>query len=338
MTGSMAQEIIITAKQSFCLEPYQDAVLQPGEIRGRTLYSLVSQGTELGWANGDSFPIRPGYAAVFKVQEVAPNVTDVKQGDLRFAMGGHRSTQTHPTWQTLPVPKGLAPETAVVARLLGVTISTLMTTRARPGDLVVITGAGPVGFLAAQLFHAFGYRVTVIDPDPVRRAQVVASGISDCRAVMPLEDADLARKVALVVDCSGHEGAVLDGCKIARRMGEVVLVGVPWRKLTDTTAHDVMNAVFFNLVTLRSGWEWQLPIQSKGFVWEELLEGYNNAPHSIMGGFAQALDWLAEKRFALDGMFHTAMPNDPAALYESIARREIAEPFIVLDWAGVDQT
>ena len=332
----MAQEIIISAKQSFCLESYQDAALKPGEIRGRTLCTLVSQGTELGWANGDSFPIRPGYAAVFEVQDIAPDVTNVAPGDLRFAMGCHRSTQTHPVWQTLPVPKGLAPEIAVVARLLGVTISTLMTTRARPGDRVVITGAGPVGYLAAQLFHAFGYRVTVIDPDPLRRAQVVASGIADCRATMPLHDAALVGKVALVVDCSGHEGAVLDGCKITRRMGEVVLVGVPWRKLTNISAHDLMNAIFFNLVTLRSGWEWQLPIQSKGFVWEELLEGYNNAPHSIMGGFAQALSWLAEQRFTLDGMFHTALPNDPSALYHSVARREITEPFIVLDWANAD--
>lgn len=334
----MAQEIVIVAKQRFCLAQYQDAILQPGEIRGRTLCTLVSQGTELGWANGDSFPIRPGYAAVFEVQEVGSEVCGIKPGDLRFAMGQHRATQTHPAWQTLPVPKGLAPEIAVIARLLGVTTSTLMTTRARPGDAVVITGAGPVGFLAAQLFHAFGYRVTVVDPDPVRRGQVTASGIADCRASMPLDDSSLLGKVALVVDCSGHEGAVLDGCKMVRRLGEVVLVGVPWRKLTETSAHDLMNAVFFNLVTLRSGWEWQLPIQSKGFVWEELLEGYNNAPHSIMGGFVQALEWLAEQRFALAGMFHTASPSDPAALYERIAKREILEPFIVLDWSSTALT
>lgn len=332
----MAQEIIIPSKQTFCLDSYQDAALQPGEIRGRTLFTLVSQGTELGWANGDSFPIRPGYAAVFEVLELASDVTGVACGDFRFAMGCHRSTQTHPVWQTLPVPQGLAPEIAVIARLLGVSMTTLMTTQARPGDHVVITGAGPVGFLAAQLFDAFGYRVTVVDPDPLRRSQVVSSGVADCRAKMPLDDTALAQKVALVVDCSGHEGAVLEGCKIVRRMGEVVLIGVPWRKLTDHTAHDVMSAVFFNLVTLRSGWEWQLPVQSKAFVWEELFEGYNNAPNSIMGGFNRALDWLAEGRFALDGMMHKAQPNNPAALYDSIARRQIAEPFIILDWTSAE--
>lgn len=332
----MGQQIVIPARQTFCLQTYQEAPLNSGEIRGRTLCTLVSQGTELGWANGDSFPIHPGYAAVFEVQDIAADVSGVSLGEWRFAMGCHRSTQTHPLNQTLPIPKGLAPEVAVMARLLGVSMTTLMTTQARPGDLVVIAGAGPVGFLAAQLFHAFGYRVTVVDPDPLRRSQITACGIDDCRPAMPLDDVAMMQKVALVVDCSGHEGAVLDGCKIVQRLGEVVLVGVPWRKLTDHSAHEVMSAVFFNLVTLRSGWEWQVPIQSRGFAWDELHQGYNNAPHSILGGFARALDWLSEGRFELDGMTHRALPDDPASLYERIAQRQIAEPFIVLDWANAD--
>lgn len=49
------------------------------------------------------------------------------------------------------MPDGLASETAVIARLMSVSMTTLMTTKARPGDRVVITGAGPVGFLAAHL-------------------------------------------------------------------------------------------------------------------------------------------------------------------------------------------
>jgi threonine dehydrogenase-like Zn-dependent dehydrogenase len=198
---------------------------------------------------------------------------------------------------------------------------------------VIVSGAGPVGFLAAHQFRLAGFRVTVVDPDALRRRQVMESGIADCRAEMPVADPALLGKVALVVDCSGHEGAVLAGCGMVRPGGEVVLVGVPWRKLTDQSAHDVMRAVFFNLITLRSGWEWELPISGRGFVWEELLEGYNNAPHSILGGFAKALTWLAEGRITLEGLVNHASPADPPALYAEIAARKIAEPFIVLDWA-----
>lgn len=328
----MPVEIIIPARQTFRLDPCQDAPLQAGEIRGRTEFTLISQGTELGWANGDTFPVRPGYAAVFTVEEVGEGVAGITPGDRRFAMGLHRSTQTHRAAFTLPVPEGLAPDVAVIARLMGVSMTTLMTTTARAGDAVLVCGAGPVGFLAAHQFRLAGFRVTVVDPDPLRRSQIMASGIADCRAEMPLEDGALKGRVALLVDCSGHEGAVLAGCQMLRRGGEAVLVGVPWRKLTDHSAHEVMRAVFFNLITLRSGWEWELPILGRDFLWEELLEGYNNAPHSILGGFARALDWLAEGRIPLEGLMHRASPGDPAQLYADIAARKIAAPFIVLDW------
>lgn len=328
----MPSEIIIPARQTFTLESYDDLPLQPGEIRGRTLCTLISQGTEIGWANGDTFPIRPGYAAVFEVEEIGAGVTGVKPGERRFAMGYHRSTQTHAAENTLPLPGGMAPETAVIARLMGVSMTTLMTTKARPGDRVLVTGAGPVGFLAAHLFRIGGYRVTVVDPDALRRKQLAQSGITDTRAAMPFEDPELQGQVALVVDCSGHEGAVLDGCNMVRQMGEVVLVGVPWRKYTDLTAHDITNAVFFKHVTLRSGWEWELPIHGRSFLWEELLEGYNNAPHSIFGGFSRALAFLAEGRIPLDGLIHRATPENPEVLYAGIMQRNIAEPLIVLEW------
>lgn len=328
----MPMEIVIPARQTFQLQSYEDQPLQPGEIRGRTLCTLISQGTEIGWADGETFPIRPGYAAVFEVEEIGTNVTGVIRGERRFAMGCHKSTQTHAAENTLPLPSGMAPETAIIARLMGVSMTTLMTTKARPGDRVVIAGAGPVGFLAAHLFRIGSYRVTVVDPDPTRREQLAMSGIADTRASMPLDDPDLQGQVALVVDCSGHEGAVLGGCRIVRRMGEVVLVGVPWRKLTEHSAHDVLNAVFFNHVTLRSGWEWELPMHGSTFLWEDLMEGYNNAPHSIFSGFARALAWLADGLIPLDGLVYRAAPEDPATLYANIMARRIAEPFIVVEW------
>lgn len=329
----MPQEIVIPARQTFVLDSYQDAPLQPGQVRGPTLFTLISQGTEIGWANGDNFPIRPGYAAIFRVDEIGEGTTGVACKELRFAMGCHRATQTHDARHTLALPQGLDPATAVLARLMGVSMTTLMTTRARPGDQVIVTGAGPVGFLAAHLFNLSGYRVTVVDPDLVRRAQVAGSGLPALSA-MPLGQAPYQGKVALIVDCSGHEGAVLEGCRIVQRRGEVVLVGVPWRKLSDHSAHDVMQAVFFNHVLLRSGWEWELPVHGRSFEWDELLEGYNNAAHSIFGGFERAMRWLAEGRIPLAGLIHRATPDDPAALYAAIQARQIAEPFILIDWGA----
>jgi len=103
---------------------------------------------------------------------------------------------------------------------MGVSMTTLMTTAAMPGDRVMITGAGPVGFLAAQVFALSGYDVLVAEPDAVRRRQVERSGIRSVFAKTPFEDASIAGTVALGVECSGHEQAVLDACRVVRKRGK----------------------------------------------------------------------------------------------------------------------
>ncbi len=330
----MPTEIVFPARNRFELAEYQDVPLGPNEVRGDTVCTLISQGTELAWAEVGDFPLRPGYGAVFRVTDIGSQLRDVNVGELRFCMGPHRSTQQCPAHVTLPIPDRLDASVAVIARLMGVSMTTMMTTRARPGDRVIVTGAGPVGICAAHNFRIGGYDVTVVEPDGLRRSQVEASGIASTRPVMPKDEGEFAGNVRLVVECSGNEGAVLDACEIVGQMGEVVLVGVPWRQCTDLAAHSITRSVFFNFVNLRSGWEWALPIRGRGFVWEELLEGYNNARHSIFSGFERALRWMAEGRLNFDGLVASCTPGDPAGLYTDIRDRRIEAPFVVLDWTN----
>jgi threonine dehydrogenase-like Zn-dependent dehydrogenase len=330
MTGV---EIVFTQKGGAELCPYEDAPLGPREVRGRTLATLISPGTELGWLKGESFPIRPGYAAAFEVEAVGNEVKGIEIGDRRFCMGAHRSTQQFDARQTLSTPRDLPTSSVVIARLMGVSMTTLMTTKARPGDKIVVTGAGPVGFLAAHQFRLAGYEVLVVEPSTVRRQAAIASGLKNTLPVMPLDDDSVRGKVALVVECSGHEQAVLDACNIVCQQGEVVLVGVPWVARTSLLAHEILKAVFFNYVELRSGWEWALPLHARGFVWEELYEGYNNASQSIYSGLNKALGWLAEGRIPLNTLIETRSPRDPKALYAGLLSGEYPEMFTILNWS-----
>jgi len=144
--------------------------LGANEVRGKTVCTLISPGTELASNyTGASFPSFPGYAAVFAAEDIGAEVRGVSAGDLLFCMGGHRSFQQVEARAARRVPKELLPEKAVLARLMGVSMTTLMTTAARPGDRVMIAGAGPVGYLAAQMFALGGYGVLVAEPDAVRR-------------------------------------------------------------------------------------------------------------------------------------------------------------------------
>ena len=300
----------------------RDIALSPNQICGRTEATLVSPGTELnGGYLGDSFPRTPGYSAVFTVEAVGTDVTGIAPGDRRYCMGNHTSYQLREADSTLPVPVGLDAEIAIYARLMGVTMTTLVTTVARPPDAVLVTGLGPVGNLGAQNFAANGYKVIGCDLDAERRELAHRLGIPE--VVERPEDASVAGEIALQLDCSGYEAAVLDGAKTIRKGGEIVLVGSPWSRRTDRYAHELTHAIFFNYLHVRSGWEWELPHRP-----EQLR------PRSIFGNQATALEWLADGKVRVDGLGVRVDPTDAQVVYQSLLNKTSECPTAIFDWSS----
>jgi threonine dehydrogenase-like Zn-dependent dehydrogenase len=298
--------------------------LAAGEIRGQTLVSLISPGTELaalqGQANWAKFPFHPGYAAVFRVTEVGLEVKDFRAGDLAFNMGGHRSWQRCSAADALAVPVGLPPETAGFARMMGVSMSTLTTTTARPPSPVIVTGLGLVGNLAAQVFSSCGYRVLAVDPDAGRRAAAQDCGLKEVHERIPEGDAQVKDRVSLVIECSGHEMAIRDALRVIRKRGEVVLTGVPWQRRTDLFAHELLHLVFHRYAILRSGWEWEVPRKET-----EFQEG------SISGNLSGALRWLAEGRIKVAGLADLCRPSESPAAYANLIEHR-GRLSAVIDW------
>lgn len=300
----------------------RDAALAPQEVEGPTLYTLISAGTELaGGYQGTRFPSYPGYAAVFRVEEVGSEVTSLGPGDLAYCMGPHRSFQRVAAERALRVPEGLSPEAAPFARLMGVSMTTLTTTRARPPQRVLVTGLGLVGHLAAQIFAACGYRVTACEPDARRRALAREHGIADARERVPREFDDPSEQFALALECSGHEAAALDACRAVRKGGEVALIGCPWQRRTDQSAHELLSLVFHRYVHLRSGWEWELPLQEQEF-----------RASSIFGNQAAALNWLADGRVRVTDLYQRVAPQACGQVYEELSRGRTEALGVLFDW------
>jgi len=293
------------------------------EITGEAVVSLISPGTELAACFfGDvPFPKYPGYATVMRVNEVGEGVQDVRPGDYVFLMGNHQRFHKTSRSGVVPLPLGLDPKAAVIARLMGVSMTTLMTTAARPGDRVLVMGAGPVGYLAAHLFQLSGYRVTVCDPVPDRRELLLQSGIASVCESAHAVPSEYRGSFALAMDCSGHEAAVLEACRIVRKGGEVVLIGAPWRQYTELSAHELVHVIFHGYVHLRSGWEWELPVHATDF-----------RPHSIMGNLSIALEWLNAGKIPLSGLIRSFAPQEAQLAYRSLADKAIKELFVQFDW------
>ncbi len=324
MTERQEFAVTVTARECAELLPAapDERPLGPSEVMGRTLASAVSAGTEMAAAyQGSRFPATPGYAAVFQVEAVGSEVADLRPGDRAFCMGPHRSFQRAPRENVVPLPAGLPPEVGVFARLMGVTMSTLTTTTARPPELVVVTGLGIIGHLGARILRHCGYDVIACDPSAGRRALAERAGLRRVLPAVPVDDPEVAGRVGLVLECSGHEAAVLDGCRVVRKRGEVVLVGVPWQRRTDLTAHTLLDAVFHRYAVLRSGWEWEVPAHPTDFL-----------ANSLYGNFAAALRWLAEGSIGVDGLSSLVSPREAQRVYQDLLHGRWESLTAVFDW------
>lgn len=298
--------------------------LGPREIEGDTLVSLISPGTEINASYlGTKFPSFGGYAAVMRVTAVGAEVKGVAVGADVFLMGNHKGFQRIDFAAAVPVPAGLSPQTAVFARLMGVSMSTLVTTTARPPSRVLVTGLGPVGHLASQIFAGAGHLVTACDPVESRRRLATTAGIKDVRPAPPANEAEGLGTYSLAVECSGHEAAVLDACRAVRKRGEVVLVGVPWRKRSEIAAFDLLHVVFHKYVVLRSGWEWELPVHPADF-----------RAGSIYENFAGAMRWLGEGRVKVDNLYELVKPADCQRVYQDLLHQRGEKIVSVFDWRG----
>jgi len=297
--------------------------LASNEVAGRTVATLISAGTELAsaYTAEDGFPRGAGYSAVFEVEAVGNEVKNIKEGDLVFGMGNHRSYQRTNGGDVLPLPEGLKPETALFARMMGVSMSTLTTTTARPPEMVIVTGLGVVGNLAAQNFARCGYDVMACEPIERRRKIAEECGLEKVLSAVPVDDPAIAGKVGLVMDCSGHEQAALDACNVIRKRGEVVLIATPWRRYTDMYAHTILHAIFHKYVVMRTGWEWEVPRQPTDF-----------RTNSIHGHLAAALKWLAEGLIKVDALYTTMSPREAQKAYQNLLHKKSEGLTHVFDW------
>ena len=323
------RRIVFTADETAEMQDFErdDAPLGADEIAGKTLYTLISPGTELNMYDGSynragiafgSFPCNPGYAASFEVEQVGSDVKDIKPGDKVFCMGLHSTHQRYPREQVIPLPAGLDPVAGPFARLMNVTLSTVTTTIARPPATIVVTGLGPIGLLGAMMFQRCGYNVIACDPIEARQEIARSKGLTDVRAAVPTGE---GIKVPLVLECSGHEQAVLDGLDVLEARGELVLVGVPMNRRTDIYAQEVLNKVFRNRVVIRTGSEWEVPKQPTAY-----------RQNSNFGNMAGALKWLADGSISVDDLYMVMKPEDPQAIYQDVLNKRTEKMFVVLNW------
>ncbi len=152
-------------------------------------------------------------------------------------------------WHHAP---GIAPEVAAIFDPFGNAVHTAL---AFPvlGEDVLVTGAGPIGIMAAAVAkHAGARHVVISDPNPYRRALAEKVGVT--LAVDPMNTTLAAVQAGLHMtegfdvglEMSGNPNAFRDMLKNMSHGGKVAMLGIP----SEQIAID-WNQVIFNQLTLR---------------------------------------------------------------------------------------
>ena len=119
-------------------------------------------------------------------------------------------------------PEGLDHDHAAMAEPVSVGVWACRRANVQAGDRVLVTGAGPIGLLSAQVARAFGARsVTVTDMNPNRVATASQLRLDGRIASQPIEE-----EYDVLLECSGAPAALSAGMNAMARTGRVVLVGM----------------------------------------------------------------------------------------------------------------
>ncbi len=227
-------------------------------------------------------PLVVGHEFVGVVAEVGSNVADFHPGDIvsgeghvtcgvcRHCLAGRRHLCAHTVglgvgrdgafaeYVALPMTNvwhhwpGIDPEVAAIFDPFGNAVHTAL---AFPvlGEDVLITGAGPIGLMAAAVVRHAGARFVVVsEPNPARRA--IATRMGATLAVDPREQdlAGVQRELGMVegfdvaLEMSGSPGAIRTALDNMAHGGSIAILGIP----TEDISLDV-NEIVFKLLTIR---------------------------------------------------------------------------------------
>ncbi len=140
------------------------------------------------------------------------------------AFAEYVTIQSHFAWA---VPDSVSDDAAALLEPLSVAVATARKAGFTVSSRVLITGAGPIGIVIAQVARAYGAReIIVSDISATRRAQALQFGATS--VIDPLVDdiAQLGLDVDAFVDASGATQAVQAGIRSVRAGGVAVLVGM----------------------------------------------------------------------------------------------------------------
>ncbi|WP_040588484.1 NAD(P)-dependent alcohol dehydrogenase [Sciscionella marina] len=123
-----------------------------------------------------------------------------------------------------PLPDSLSDEAGALLEPLSVGVWGARKARIGPGARVLVTGAGPIGLIAAQTARAFGASEVLVTD--VNEHRLAVAGELGARTIDVGREALTGVAADVLLECSGNPRATLQGIAALGRAGRAVLIGM----------------------------------------------------------------------------------------------------------------
>jgi L-iditol 2-dehydrogenase len=160
---------------------------------------------------------------------LCPRVRFAGHGDLD---GPLRQEMSWPDRLLHPLPDSVSDDAGALLEPLGVALHAVRVGHVRPGDDVLVVGAGPIGVLAADVARRAGAaRVFASEPLAHRRATAVRFAADEAwgpeETVAQVSDRTRGRGVDVVIEMAGTDEAIGTAVDCARPGARIALGGIP---------------------------------------------------------------------------------------------------------------
>lgn len=154
---------------------------------------------------------------------------------LSYDWGGIAERAIVPATHVTPLPDSVTDLQGALVEPAAVAAYGVDVAQVRPGDTVLITGAGPIGALAALYASQLGARIVISEVNPVRAAAARRLGVgevldpTEVDVVGWLRDRTEGVGVDAVIECSGNERALRTAIDAVRSAGRISQTGLHTR-------------------------------------------------------------------------------------------------------------
>src|SRR5260370_5696328 len=158
--------------------------LRTNEVLVQTTTGAISIGRELprycGIARSThppSYPQMTGYESTGAIVACGSAVQRLQAGERVVAFYGHRTHANVPEAKAIAVPAGISDALALLAILTCDVSKGIRKVGIKPGETVLITGAGAIGLLTVFMLKAMAVQaIDIVEPRPERRSLAVQTG------------------------------------------------------------------------------------------------------------------------------------------------------------------